>query len=135
MKFIDGEDWSNWIKKLKWQLISFKFLSFSAVLTLLVLFWISLEEIFIKTVKIAKDLKTSGFISEKEVSEIITKSQSVLYDSAFSHIMIGAAAVLAAIIAIKGISYVVEGGKTKEIVKKLENGDLSNNLKRFLPKR
>ncbi len=143
MEFINvfnKNDWSDWFAKLKWQLISFKFLSFVAVLILLVLTWLSLDRLFLQTVELAKDLKTNGFISEEGVKEIILRSQVILYDNTFSHLMITAGAVLASIIAIKGVSYVVDGNKLKDMSKAIEasSGDTSKvleDLKRFLPKR
>lgn len=135
MALFDLEDWKEWFRKLKWQTISFKFLSFFSVLILLVLFWLSLEEVFKRTVSIAKDLKEGGYVTQEGVTEIVTKSQSVLYDSALSHLMVAGAAVLAAIIAIKGVSYFVNGNQINNVVKKMENGNIKDNLSRFLPKK
>ena len=130
---MDWQDWKEWFKKLKWHLISFKFLSFYTVIALLVAAWLSLERMQHKTVMIAKELYKEEYIAKAAVADIIKHSQTVLFDSALNHIAVAASVVLSAIIAIKGVSYVMKSKQTSEVVKKMENGQLAKNLKRFLP--
>jgi hypothetical protein len=127
-------DWKKWFRKIKWQLISFKFLSFFGVLSLLVAVWFSLESLFVKTVGIAEELYKKEFITQEGLSDIITKAHSTLYNDALGHLLVAAAAVLTAVIAIKGVTYFTESRQTTEVVKKLHNGELSSNLERFLPR-
>jgi len=128
------EDWKAWFNKLKWQFISFKFLAFFTVLSCVVGAWFGLERLFLKSVSIAETLFEKEYITKDGVKEIVTHSQSVLYDMAFNHLMVGSASVLAAIIAIKGVAYVMNSKQTRAVIEKTSNGDLQKNIKTFLPK-
>jgi len=128
-------DWSEWLVKLKWYLISFKIISFATVVALLIFFWGSLWKAFINTVEVAKDLKEKGIVTEEGASDIIVKAQTILYDSTFGHGMLAVTAIVSAIIAIKGVGYVMDSKQTQEVVKKLGNGETKESLQKFLPKR
>jgi hypothetical protein len=129
------EDWKEWGNKLKWNLISFKFLSFYTVIGILLASWYALERIYKETISTAKELHSEGLIDQQGVFELIKHIQTVLFDSAVGHIAVAASVVLSAIIAAKMVSYYSDSRQASEVVKKLENGQLSGNLDRFLPKR
>lgn len=137
MSFFDKEDWSNWIAKVKWQLISFKFLAFWVFTLLIIFFWYSIERLHNHVVYTAKDLFTGGYIKQADVATIITHSQTVLYDVALSHILLFLGAILASVIAIKGVSYYTDGQKTKAVIDKIgpTEGETAEDLKQFLPKK
>jgi signal transduction histidine kinase len=132
---MDFQDWGDWFGKLKWQLISFKFISFCTIILLVVLFWFSLERILFRIIDATMHLKEMEVIEPSAASEIIIKSQAILYDKTISHFALAVTAVLTSIIAIKGVSYVMKAKQTQEVVKKMQNGDLSSNLKKFLPRK
>ena len=135
MALFDKQDWKLWFKKLKWELISFKFLSFRALVILLILSWFSLSNLHETSIEVAKTLHTEKFIETKDVSGLITHSQTVLYDKALSHLLVFFGAVLAAVIAIKGVSYWTESKQTSEVIKKLNGDTTKDDLKKFLPRR
>ena len=136
MSLIDKSDWKEWINKLKWQLISFKFLSFWTAIVLLVGSWFSLEELHDKSIAVATALYKQGFLTKDNLTTIITHSQTVLYDAALSHILIFSAAVITGILAIKGMSYYTDSKQTSEVIKKLDdNSSSGEDLKKFLPKK
>lgn len=135
MKPEDKEDWKDWFNKLKWQLISFKFISFWTAIVLLVCAWISLEHIQDKTVETAKELYKLEYITKDNVANIITHSQTVLYDSALSHILIFAAACITGILTVKGISYYTDGKQTQTVINKMNGDATKEDLKKFLPRR
>lgn len=123
------------VKNFLLELLSFKFLSFFTVIFLIVAAWIGLERLFIKTVLIAKSLYLENIIDKDNVTKLITHSQTVLYDSALGHIMLTTGAILSAIIAVKGVAYIMDSKKDTEVLKKLTNGDVSKNISRFVSKK
>lgn len=131
----DREDWAEWWRKIKWQLISFKFISFCLIIVLAVLLWSSLDDVLFKVINAVRELSKEGVIDANGAKEVINQTQKVLYDSALGHAATVFTAALTAIIAIKGVSYVMKAKQTQEVVKKLENGDLNNSLDKFMPKR
>jgi hypothetical protein len=128
-------DWAAWFGKIKWYLVSFKFISFCTVITLLVLFWNQLGNTFQITINTVKELKKLDVITKEGASEIIIKTQAVLYDTTFSHAMLAVTAVISAILAIKGVSYVMNSKQAGEVIKKVDNKKVEEDLTRFLPKR
>lgn len=133
MSFIDVNDWRAFWGKIKWQLISFKFLSFWTFVFLLVTAWGSLVAIYYKSLKTVKELYVANMITQEQVSQIIINTQNTLFDTALSNILIFSGAILGSIIAIKGVSYWTNSEQVKEVIKKTEmNG--SEDLKQFLPK-
>lgn len=127
-------DWKLWFSKLKWQLISFKFLAFWTVIFMMIGCWRSLGALQERSVVVATELFKKGYITKDHVATIITHSQTVLYDSALSHLLIFCGAILASIITLKGVSYWQEG-KTKAAVIQKMNGDATKeDLKQFLPR-
>lgn len=135
MKLFDREDWGSWFNKLKWQLISFKFISFWTAIILLVAAWISLDTLQDKTVTTAKELYKQEYITKDNVTTLITHSQTVLYDAALSHILIFAAACITGILAIRGVSYYTDHQERREVIKKLNGDATKEDLKKFLPKK
>jgi len=130
-----SDETKAWLSKIRWQLISFKFLSFWAFVIILVGLWFSLESLHVMSIDVAKELYTGQFIDKVQVTTIITTSQEILYNKALSHILTFIGAILAAIIAIKGVSYWTESSTTKEALKKVNgNEDVNNNLRKFLKK-
>lgn len=131
----DRSDWSAWFAKIKWQLVSFKFISFVVFSIFLALSWIGLSELHSRSVITAERLYKLGYITKDHVSTIITHSQTVLYDIALSHLLLFFGTILTAIIAIKGVSYVTNTKRAVEVMKKLEpESSNKENLKKFLQK-
>jgi len=136
MGFIDKEDWKCFWRKLKWQLISFKFLSFWAYTGLLVFFWYSLESLHHHSIEYAQDMFKEKLITSTQVSELINHSQTVLYDTALSHLLLFLGTIITALVAIKGVSYVTEGQRSRTVINKMgENTERNEDLKKFLPKK
>ena len=136
MSYIDYEDWKDFWSKLKWQLISFKFLSFWAYTLLLLFFWYSIEHLHKQTILTSQDMLKNKLITSPQLSDIIKHSQTTLYDVALSHILIFLGTIITAIIAVKGVSYVTQGQKERSIINKLsDNPENNENLKKFLPKK
>ena len=131
----DRSDWSAWFAKIKWQLVSFKFISFVVFSIFLALSWVGLAELHSRSILTAERLYKLGYITKDHVSTIITHSQTVLYDIALSHLLLFFGTILTAIIAIKGVSYVTNTKRAVEVMKKLEPESSSKeNLKKFLQK-
>lgn len=131
----DRSDWSAWFAKIKWQLVSFKCISFVVFSIFLALSWIGLFELHSRSILTAERLYKLGYITKDHVSTIITHSQTVLYDIALSHLLLFFGTILTAIIAIKGVSYVTNTKRAVEVMKKLEPESSSKeNLKKFLQK-
>lgn len=135
MALIDKEDWKEWLNKLKWQIISFKFLSFWVAIILLVSVWFSLERLHNKSVKVATDLYKADIIEKGSVTTIITHSQTTLYSSALSHILIFAGACITGIFAIKGVSYYTDSKQAQTVINKINGDATKEDLKKFLPKK
>lgn len=125
-------DWKDWICKIKWQLISFKFIAFWIFTILLTGSGICLALLHSYSIAVARDLYSKGFITKDHLATIITHSQTVLFDIALSHLLIFFGAIMGSIVAIKGVSYWTDSKKTTEIINKTENVD---DLKKFLPKK
>jgi len=128
------QDWEDWVLKLKWQLISFKFLSFSVVLYLLVKAWGILHKVYMENVALVESLYEKQVLSKSGASEVLMHTQTVLYDSALSHMLTAVTTILTAIIAIKGVSYFTHSRQLTEVVKKLGNGHVEKNISKFLPR-
>lgn len=135
MPKLDREDWTDWWGKLKWQLISFKFLSFWTCITMLILAWLSLIQLYERSIDVAKDLYKHEYIAKEDVSKIVTHTMTTLFDSALSHILIFAGATLTCIVAVKGVSYYTNSKQTSEVIRKLDGDTTKEDLKKFLPKR
>lgn len=127
------KDWCDWFAKLKWQLISFKFLSFWVFIVLLVGSWYSLAKIHERAISVAETLFKNKMINQAGVVTIITHSYSVLYDAALSHLLIFFGATIASVIAIKGMSYFTDSQKTRAVISKMESSN-EEDLKKYLPK-
>lgn len=127
-------EWRAWFSKIKWQLISFKFLSFWVSIGLLIAAWVSLFNIFEYTVRVAIDLHEKDYISGAELTDIINHSQSIMFNSALSHVLVLSGAILASIVAIRGVSYYTESKTTCEALKKVESNKpkSTEDLKKFL---
>jgi len=135
-KVIDYQDWRDYWNKIKWQLISFKFLSFWAYTGLLFFFWRSLDTLHKQSIDYAKEMFKEHLITSAQVSELINHSQTVLFDTALSHLLIFLATILTALIAIKGVSYITDGQKERVIINKMsDNAESNANLKKYLPPR
>lgn len=124
----------SWLSKLGWQLISFKFLSFWVSVTLLVSSWISLDHLLEKSVATAERLYSKGYISKEGVANIVTHSQTILYDQALSHLLIFFAALFASVFAVKGVSYFTDSKTTQAVLNKMNGDTTKEDLKQFLPK-
>jgi hypothetical protein len=137
MGIIDYSDWKQFWCKLKWQLISFKFLSFWAYTILLIFFWFSLEHLHQQSIMYAKEMFKEKLITSVQVSELINHSQTTLYDTALSHLLLFLGTIVTAILAIKGVSYVTEGQKERSVINKMSSESVEDkeNLKKFLPKK
>ncbi len=136
MALFDKEDWKAFWCKLKWQFISFKFLSFWAYTTLLICFWFSLEHLHQQSIKYAKEMFKEELITSAQVTELINHSQTVLYDTTLSHLLLFLGTIITAIIAIKGVSYVTEGQRKRAVINKIgDSAEKNEDLKKFLPKR
>lgn len=133
MSLLDKKDWKLWFKKLKWELISFKFLSFWTLICLLILCWWSLAKLHTNSIEVAKSLKTEGYIEKEAVSALIIHSQTVIYEKALGHVLLFFGTVLVSIIAIKGVSYWTDSNQTAELIKKLDSTSTNEDLKKFLP--
>lgn len=134
MSLLDKEDWTNWLGKLKWQLISFKFLAFWTFIFLLIGAWLSLKVILLEVIERSTALYKLGYLTKEGLATIITHTETVLYDSALSHVLLFSTAVITGILAIKGVSYYTDGKSTSEVIKKLDTGTSNADLKKFLPK-
>lgn len=132
MSMVDFADWKNFWCKFKWQFISFKFLSFWTFIILLIVAGMSLFKIFMVSVAFSKELYTLGFIEKKNVAELIMHSQTVLFDTALSHILLFFGAVIGSIIAIKGVSYWTNSTQKTATIKAITKENI--DLKAFLPK-
>jgi hypothetical protein len=133
--FDRGSDWTAWFTKIKWQLVSFKFIAFVIFSTFLASSWVGLSILHIRSIQTAERLYKLGYIGKDHVSTIITHSQTVLYDIALSHLLLFFGTILTAIIAIKGVSYVTNTKRVVEAMKKLEpEASNKENLKQFLQK-
>ena len=97
-------DWKEWFSKIKWQLISFKFLSFWVFILLLVFSLLSLGLMYKYSIVVASDLFKKGYITKENVTTIITHSQTVLFDVSLSHLLLFFGAAIGSVIAIKGVS-------------------------------
>lgn len=97
-------DWLAWGNKLKWNLVSFKFLSFFGFITLIVFFWYGLHEALDYIVQSVRDLQSKDQISKESVEKIIVTSITVLYDKTFGHLSIMSAGILIAIIGLKAVA-------------------------------
>lgn len=125
---------SSWANKVFWQIISFKFLSFWCATFLLVSAWFSLQGIFDKYTYTAERLQEEGHITKDGLVTLLTHAQTVMYDSALSHLLIFFAAIFASVFAVKGISYMTEARTTSDVLKRLPDDTSKEDLKQFLPK-
>lgn len=128
-------DWKDWFWKIKWQLISFKFQSFWISILLLVASWWSLAALHDKSIHTAEKLFKLKYIDQNSVTNIITHSQTVLFDVALGHILTFSGVILTSIIAIKGVSYYTNHKTTEAVLKKMNGDTTKEDLKRFLPKK
>jgi len=123
----------EWIQKLLWQVISFKFLSFWVSIVLLVLSWVSLGHLYEASTHTAERLYKQGFITKEGATQIITHSQTVLYDQALSHLLLFFAAIFASVFAVKGMSYYTDSVTTKAVINKMPEQTSPDDLKKYLP--
>lgn len=135
MSIFKSDDWDEWFTKLKWQLISFKYVSFFTSLFLLIVGWLAVNNAHNTTVDTVKVLFKEGYIDQAAVASIITHSQTVLYDNVLNHLFVAASVILSAIIAIKGVTEYIAIKQNTEVVKKLDDSAVKDNLKRFLSNR
>lgn len=135
MGFFDKKDWKDWLNKVKWQLISFKVMSFIAFFLLLILSWLSLEEVYNDSVQVTERLYERGMIGKEQVVTLLTQSREILYDKALSHILLFIGSIMTAIIAIKGVSYWVSGKQFTDVVKNLEPVHIKEKLEQIIKKR
>ncbi len=131
----DRDDWGDWISKVKWLLISFKFISFLIFIFILIGAWLSLECIFIRNVELVEDLFKKGMLEKAQVSDIIGKSFEILYDKALGHILLFVGGILASIIAIKGISNWVSEKTISSLTEKLEPVQIKEKLDKIIKRK
>jgi hypothetical protein len=125
----------EWFAKLAWMLISFKVWSFSTMITILIMAWLSVQKGFMTTVSVAKDLHDSNYINSEQFTSIITHAQTVYMDSLMGHVSVLGSAVLVAIIALKAATDWQALSKDKEVIKKADGTEFHNgNLSKFLSK-
>ena len=125
----------QWLSKLMWMLISFKVMSFVILTALLVGAWISVQNTFTHMVNVTKELHDKGYIDSKQLSEIVSNGQTVLFDSTLGHVSTFGISVLVAIIAIKGFGDWNDISKEKALINKMSSKEISNGgLKKFLPR-
>ena len=123
------------MSKLVWMLISFKVMSFVILTSLLIGAWISVQQSFAHMVEVTKDLHDNGYIDSKQMTELLSNSQTVLFDSTLGHISAFGISVLVAIIAIKGFGDWNDISKEKALINKMSSKDISNGgLRKFLPR-
>ena len=122
-------DWSDWLSKIRWQLISFKFLAFWIFVLLFILACLGLGFLYFKTIAIVTVLYQSGFITKESFATIIIHIQSVLFETALANILLFMGTIMTSIIAIKGISYVTY---TKRAVEAIKSPTPTENLKQFI---
>jgi hypothetical protein len=137
VSIIQDPDWQDWAAKLRWQLISFKFLSFWACIVLLVAVFRCLWDTYFKTINIATELYKQGILTKDNLSSIIISTQAALFDNALAHILLFAGTVLTSIVTIKGVSYVTNARKTAAVINKMDTPTTTaakEDLKQFLPK-
>ena len=118
-----------------WMLISFKVMSFIVLTSLLIGAWVSVQSSFFRMVEVTKELHDSGYIDSKQMTELLSNSQTVLFDATLGHIAAFGISVLVAIIAIKGFGDWNDISKEKALISKMSTKELSNGgLKKFLPR-
>ena len=130
-------DWQDWARKIRWQLASFKSLAFWSFIILLITAFRCLWHIYFRTIEASTELYKLGYLTKDGLSNIITHSQTVIFDTALSHVLIFAGTAITAIIAIQGVNYVTDARKTSEVLKKMDTPNTpkgKEDLKAFLPK-
>ena len=125
----------SWFSKVKWQIISFKFLAFWVSIGLLVTAWVSIVRTYQYTIDTTTTLYEKKIIDSNQFTAIITHTQDVLFNLALGHVLVLAGAILAGIIALKGVSYYTEGKNTVQALKQLDKPSVPSlrYLKKFLP--
>lgn len=136
MQIINFKDWREWWAKIKWLLISFRFLAFTAISIMLISFWISLISVYKYTLDIVKEYKFEGILTEEASEKVITHLQTVLFDLTIGHVSLAFTAVMTGIIALKGVQFFVKSSENKELLKQAntENSrveDLQKGLRVF----
>jgi hypothetical protein len=134
INIFSSSDWQGWGNKLKWQLISFKFLAFWAFVGMLIAAFRCLWDFYFKTIDIATGLCKAGLLSKADLSQIIMHTQSVIFDSAFSHVLLFAGTAITSIIAIKGVNYYTDNKRTVEAIRRMDNTthEAKEDLKKFI---
>lgn len=133
---LDRNDWRQWWGKVKWQLISFKFLSFWTFILLSIgsCYWLWL--VYFKTIYILEKLVQNNILPKEKLSEIIINIQNILFNTALSNILLFFGTSLASVIAIKGVSYYTNSKNTVEAIKKIDsNPSAKEDLKQFFVKK
>lgn len=133
-RYIDVDDWKSWWAKLKWLVISFRFLAFAAVSGLLIGFWISLINTYKYTINILTVLKNENIIKDQDIPGIIIHFQTVLFDLTVGHVSIAFTAVMTGIIALKGVQFYVKSSENKELLKQANTDQTVENIRKWLPK-
>lgn len=134
MEIIDFKDWREWWAKIKWLLISFRFLAFTAISIMLVSFWVSLIHVYEYTIDVVKAYKDEGILTEEASQAVITHLQTVLFDSTVGHVSVAFTAVMTGIIALKGVQFYVRSSETRELLKQANTDQPVEELKKWLPK-
>jgi len=110
-------------------------MSFVTLTILLVGAWLSVQRSLDTTVRVITELHDSGYIDSKQLAELLSNAQKVLFDSTLGHVSTFGISVLVAIIAIKGFGDWNDASKEKVLINKMDRKDIEDGgLKKFLPK-